>query len=111
MSLFSDRIKQLRMSARESLSRASSSVGLSKHHLWALETEKTVNPSLSVLKRISDEYNVSIAWLVGENEATDQSMVLLRQLNEMSTEDQQFIHGIIGLVRDKRLSNADSTNQ
>ncbi|CAB4242209.1 HipB Predicted transcriptional regulators [uncultured Caudovirales phage] len=106
MNRISERLKLLRQQRGLSQADVADAIGISRNHIWALENGITKNPSVGILESISNRFCVSMAWLFGETEVDDTAQLLLRQLANMSTEDQQFIHGMIGLMRE--LTNANS---
>lgn len=70
-------------------------IGVSKAHLWDLETKRAKNPSLDVLKNLSTTLEVPIAGLVGENPETDdmqdEAVVMYRDLKSLDSEDRKTI--------------------
>ncbi|MDO8417316.1 MAG: helix-turn-helix transcriptional regulator [Agitococcus sp.] len=94
----SNRLKELRLKKGKSLQEAADALGFSKAHLWELESGKSKNPSAELLKKLSDYFEVSIGWLLGEDESStdDQKIkVLFRQLQELRQEDLDLIQAII----------------
>ena len=55
---------RLRSKSGLSLSAASRQLGLSKGHLWEMESGGTDNPTVATVKALSDVYNVSPATLL-----------------------------------------------
>lgn len=80
---------------------AADAIGISKAHLWELETGRSANPKLDLLKRLADTYTVSIGYLVGEAEYDDnrQLKVLFRSLRDLDADERQFIQEVIDLRR------------
>ena len=77
------RMMQLRMNAKESLQQVADAVNVSKAHIWELEKEKTDNPSIGLVERLSDHFKVSVAYLVGEDiEAPDADIELQRMFRQ-----------------------------
>ena len=78
-----------------SLQKLADLIGVSKAHIWDLETERATNPSLEVLRKLSDVLDVPIATLVGEDPSsaanTDESVVLFRNLQTLNPEDRETI--------------------
>jgi transcriptional regulator with XRE-family HTH domain len=65
MSLAS-KLKQLRAKNGESLQKVADSVGVSKAHIWDMERGESANPSLELLKKIAEHFNVSVAFLADD---------------------------------------------
>src|SRR5713101_3244122 len=98
MSLF-EKLAQLRQQAGESLQDVASAVGASKAHVWELETGKSQNPSIDLVRRLADHFKVSVAWLVGEapfqGKEGEQVVALYRALNDLSRPNRQILQTII----------------
>lgn len=87
-------LKRLRMRSGKSLQELADEIGVSKGHLWDLESGKSKNPSVDLLKKLSDFYNVSIATLAGEEPAADaeeQARVFFRNFENLSEQDREMI--------------------
>lgn len=67
LQIFSDRLKTLRQSLNMTQQEFISDIGITASALSAYEKGQK-NPSISVVKRISEKYNVSIDWLCGLSE-------------------------------------------
>ncbi len=97
------RLKQLRLKKSISLQDVATRVGASKTHIWDLETGKAKNPSLDLLKRLADFFQVGIADLVGENpDASDEDsglVAMYRDLKKLSDNDQQTIKVLINQLK------------
>lgn len=63
---FAGRLKQLRIKKGESLQKAAEAVSISKPHFWELEKGSSSNPSAELLQRLAVHFNVTVAYLVGE---------------------------------------------
>ena len=61
---FAVRLKKYRLNKQLSLQGLADLVGVSKAHIWDLETERAKSPSLEVLKKISTHLDVPIACLL-----------------------------------------------
>ena len=67
LQVFSDRLRELRLSMGLTQSQFVENIGITPAALSAYENN-TKNPSISVAKRIAEKYNVSIDWLCGLSE-------------------------------------------
>lgn len=97
MSLASKLLK-LRQESGESLQGVADSVGASRAHVWEVETGRTKNPSLDLIRRLADHFKVSVAWLVGEipdEKSDNKAAALYRTLQSLSPQNQQHIQAII----------------
>jgi transcriptional regulator with XRE-family HTH domain len=102
-----DRIKELRMKKRMSLQDVADSVKVSKAHIWDLETGRSKNPSIELLKNLANCFGVSVADLIDENptaENQDSRVVgMYRELKGLSERDLDVIQQMV-----ERLKNKDS---
>ena len=100
------RLKQLRMRKGQSLQQVADAVGSSKAHIWELETGKSANPSLTLLKRLAEHFGVSTSYLVGEDVSADQGRIgtMFRQVkDELDADDHDLIEALVqNLVQRKR---------
>jgi transcriptional regulator with XRE-family HTH domain len=71
------------MSRRESLQQVADAVGVSKAHIWELEKGRTDNPSMALVTRLADHFNVSVSYLVSEDvDAPDADVELARMFRQ-----------------------------
>jgi transcriptional regulator with XRE-family HTH domain len=92
---FAAKLKDLRMRSGKSLQELADAIGISKAHVWDLETGKSKNPSIDLLKKLSDHFKVSVATLVGEDTDDEELRVMFRQLQELDPNDRKLIQSII----------------
>jgi len=59
-------LKRLRTKNKQSLQNVADAVGASKAHIWELETGKSKNPSMDLVKKLASHFDVSVGHLVGE---------------------------------------------
>ena len=109
-------LRKLSLRKGQSLQQVADAVDASKAHIWELEIGKSRNPSIDLLTRLADHYEVSLASLVGEDpkalerilegdpEASrdDQLMRMFRQLQSLPTEDRGMIDHIIRGMIERR---------
>jgi transcriptional regulator with XRE-family HTH domain len=89
------RLKELRLKKGDSLQGLADAVGVSKAHVWELETGKSKNPSMELLGKLARHFSMPLAQLVGEDpEATeeDQELVaMFRDLKDLSPRDREVL--------------------
>ncbi len=72
-------------------------VGVSKAHIWELEKGRTDNPSMGLVTRLADHFDVTVSFLAGEDpkaaDADPDLARMFRQAGELAPED-------IGLLDD-----------
>src|SRR5438874_105557 len=97
-----NKLAELRRQSGESLQRVGKAVGASRAHIWEVETGRTKNPSLDLVRRLADHFGVTVAWLVGEvldDGADQQTVALYRALQSLSPQNRQHIQAIIDSMR------------
>jgi transcriptional regulator with XRE-family HTH domain len=83
------RLKELRIRKGESLQQVADAVSASKPHIWELEAGKSTNPSLDLLTRLAQHFNVSISHLLDES-ATADTMIFGREFKGATEEDKKL---------------------
>lgn len=100
------RMMELRVNAGQSLQQVADAVNVSKAHIWELEKEKTDNPSIGLVERLSDHFKVSVAFLVGEDiEAPDADVELqrmFRQAKNLEDHERKIIDQMMNNLIDNR---------
>jgi len=97
-----DKLAELRKNSGESLQVVAEAVGASRAHIWEVETGRTKNPSLELVRRLADHFRVSVGWLVGEmpdGNEDSQVAALYRSLQSLSPQNRQHIQAIIDSMR------------
>jgi transcriptional regulator with XRE-family HTH domain len=100
------KLKQLRIKKNKSLQEVADAVGASKAHIWDLETGKSTNPGIDLLKKLGDCFDVSVAELIGENPvaADEDPMVvaMYRELRELTSDDRKALRVMIDHLKAKK---------
>jgi transcriptional regulator with XRE-family HTH domain len=85
------RLTRLRLDKGESLQQVADAVGVSKAHIWELEKGRTDNPSMALVTRLADHFDLSLATLVGEDPAADDAEAqigrMFRQAKKLTPEE------------------------
>lgn len=104
------RLKELRLKKRLSLQQVADAVGASKAHIWELETGKSHNPSLDLLKRLAGHFGITVAGLVGETlEAGDEQLMKMhRDLKDLSEADRALIEDLIASMKKRKASKNEA---
>jgi transcriptional regulator with XRE-family HTH domain len=63
-----ERLKGLRVKKGQSLQQVADAVGASKAHIWELESNRSTNPSLDLLRKLATHFETSVAYLISEPE-------------------------------------------
>ncbi|HTS40674.1 MAG TPA: helix-turn-helix transcriptional regulator [Xanthobacteraceae bacterium] len=99
------KLKELRIKKNKSLQQVADAVGASKAHIWDLEIGKSKNPSIDLLKKLADCFDVSISDLVGENpapEADPQVVAMYRELKQLTPGDRQAIKAMMDHLKTRK---------
>jgi transcriptional regulator with XRE-family HTH domain len=104
MSLAS-KLKELRAKKGESLQKVADSVGVSKAHIWDMERGESANPSLELLKKIAEHFNVTVAYLA-DDLATAKDAAPLQFFREfegkLTDKDWDTLRTVAGRLKEKR---------
>lgn len=98
------KLKELRLKKGESLQQVADMAGVSKAHIWELEAGKSTNPTIELVRKLAEHFNVTVAFLVGEDEAPESAMALkfFREFEgELSEKDWDALRSIADRLRDK----------
>jgi len=88
-------LKKLRLKKGESLQDLANAVGASKAHIWELETGKSRNPSLDLLTKLAEHFEISLSLLIGEVPEEEDMIVLYRNVKGLSDADRELLRTII----------------
>lgn len=93
------KIKELRMKKNLSLQQVADGVGSSKANIWELEKGTNKNPSMDSLNKLADFFEVSVAYLVGEDpnsEGEEPELVsMYRDLKGLTNKDRETIRELM----------------
>ena len=98
------RLKQLRIRKNRSLQDVADAVGASKAHIWEIERGGSKNPSMDLLNRLADYFEVSVSFLVGEtpDENEAELVAMYRDLKNLTREDREKMRAIINVFKEKK---------
>ncbi len=92
------RLKRLRESKRASLQTVADAVGASKAHIWELESGRSSNPSIDLVKKLAAYFEVTISSLIGEpnNDGgiSDADAALFRAMEGLTVNDKQILKNL-----------------
>lgn len=66
------KLKDLRTRARQSLQQVADGVGVSKAHIWELETGKSRNPGIELVRKLAEHFSVTIAFLTENDDQPEE---------------------------------------
>lgn len=98
-----EKLKECRLQLGESLQDTATAIGISKSHVWEMETGKSSNPGMLLLKRLATHFGVTIAYLCGETPPSpdeDPEMTIIwNQFVELTPKHRRVVHTIIKTFR------------
>lgn len=103
------KLKELRFRRGQSLQQVADAVGASKAHIWELETGKSSNPSLDLLRKLADNFKVPVADLIGETLADVPPDIIRmhRDLESLSEAERAVIEDVIAAMKRRRAQGDD----
>ncbi len=100
------RLRDLRLKKSQSLQNVANAIGVSKTHIWELEKGRSRNPSVEMLTKLADHFEVTIRFLVGEEldsgSGDEQLMRMFRQVGELGETDRAILDDMIKSLRKRR---------
>ncbi|WP_086479613.1 helix-turn-helix domain-containing protein [Oceanospirillum sanctuarii] len=91
MKELAEKLRELRAEKEVSLQTVANAVGVSKPHVWELEKGKVKNPSLEIVTKMAQFYNVKVDYLAGneEKEYVSSPNALFREIDEAKLTDSE----------------------
>ena len=100
------RLQNLRTAKQQSLQEVADAIGASKAYIWELEKGTAKNPSIELVRKLADYFEVSISRLVGESPDEDGDdedlLVIYRQLKSLDLRDRLVLGDIIKGMQKRR---------
>jgi transcriptional regulator with XRE-family HTH domain len=91
------RLKQLRIKKNRSLQEVADAVQASKAHIWEIEKGRSKNPSMDLLNRLAENFEVSVSYLVGENLNEEEAdlVAMYRDLKRLTRDEREKMRAIM----------------
>jgi transcriptional regulator with XRE-family HTH domain len=91
------RLKELRIKKNRSLQDVADAVKASKAHIWEIERGNSKNPTMELLDKLADYFDVSVSYLVGEEPDEENAglVALYRDLTKLDERDRETIRDIM----------------
>lgn len=101
-----DRIKELRIRKNKSLQEVADAIGASKAHIWELESNRSKNPSLDLLKKLARYFDTTVAFLIDEQATQSQAEIFFRRNSDKlgTLEEEQFkvLEDLLNVIAKKK---------
>ena len=103
------KIAKLRRQKRQSLQDVADAVDVSKTHIWEMEKGKATNPSMALVTKLADHFEVTIASLVGEDvesvDAPSDIQRMFRQATQLDERERKILDDMVqSLLKRRRQS-------
>lgn len=91
-----EKIKFLRTKAGKSLQQVADGIGVSKAHVWELERGSSTNPGLEILRKLSEYFKVSVAYLADDTIPPEDSAPLqfFREFENLTDKDWETLRTV-----------------
>jgi len=97
------KLVELRLRKAVSLQQVADAVGVSKAHIWAMEKEKSENPSLELLKKLSEYFSVPLEYLANTDSSVElndvQAQQFFRDYKSLSESEQALLRQTIEVLK------------
>lgn len=104
------KLHDLRLARRLSLQKVADEVGISKAHVFNLEKGITANPSMELVVKLAELFEVRVADLVGENpDAQDEPaemVTMFRDLKKLGDADRKLIKMMMEQMKKRKADQA-----
>lgn len=102
------KLTELRLRRGLSLQQVADAVEVSKTHIWAMEKGKSDNPSLDLLKKLADHFEVPLKYLAEVDEATSLDDVeaeqFFRDFKSLSDAERAALKQTLDVLKNKKTS-------
>jgi len=104
--ILAPRLKELRLKKGESLQDVADAVKASKAHVWELETGKSSNPSMELVRKLADHFGVAVATLIGEDpdasEEDSELVAMFRDLKMVTDKDRVLLKALLETMKQQK---------
>lgn len=103
------RLQQLRLKKGQSLQEVADAISVSKTHVWEIEKGRSKNPSVDLIEKLADHYDVTVASLVGEDlQAGDEELMrMFRQAGKLNPRERAVLDGVLKTLLEQQKSDED----
>ena len=107
------KLAELRLRKGESLQQVADAVEVSKTHVWGMEKGTTQNPSLDLLKKLAEHFNVTVEYLAGTGDAETlvdvEAQQFFRDFKSLSETEQAVLMQTLEVFKKKKDSGDAKT--
>ena len=100
-----DRLKELRLKKGQSLQQVADAIGASKAHVWEMESNRSKNPSIELLRKLAAHFDTTVAYMIEEPEAQESKADQFFRRNStrlatMTDEDIEIFEKLLSRITD-----------
>ena len=107
------KLAELRLRKGESLQAVATAVGISKTHVWQLEKGNSENPSIELLKKLAEHFDVPVSFLAGaDTDATVddvEAQQFFRDFKSLSETERAILKQTLEVFKSKKAPGDAST--
>ena len=107
------KLNKLRMKSGRSLQQLADEIGVSKAHIYELESGKVKNPSVEVIKKLATLFVVPVIYFIEENEEVE-FQVMFRELEKdwavLDPKDREMITYMMEALKNKKTQEGKDEN-
>jgi len=100
------RLAELRLRKGESLQAVATAIGISKTHVWQLEKGNSDNPSMELLKKLAEHFEVPLTYLAdSESEASlddVEAQQFFRDFKSLSDAERELLKHTLQVFKNKK---------
>jgi transcriptional regulator with XRE-family HTH domain len=100
------KIAELRLRKGESLQAVATAIGISKTHVWQLEKGNSENPSMELLKKLSEHFDVPLTYLAdteSESSLDDvEAQQFFRDFKSLSDAERELLKHTLQVFKNKK---------
>jgi transcriptional regulator with XRE-family HTH domain len=106
------RLGELRLKKGKSLQDVADAVGVSKTHIWQMEKGKSENPSVELIKKLAEYFEVSVEYLMGTDGSASlvdaEAQQFFRDFKSLSETERQALKQTLDLFKRNKSSGNDN---
>ncbi|WP_366526633.1 helix-turn-helix transcriptional regulator [Aquabacterium sp.] len=100
------KLAELRLRKGASLQDVADAVGVSKTHIWQLEKGSSQNPSIDLIRKLADHFNVPLTFLADEDGSTSvadvEAQQFFRDFQSLAPSEQALLKQTIEVFKNRK---------
>lgn len=112
---FAQELTKLRAKKGVSLQALANEVGVSKTYIWQLEKGASIDPSMEIVKKLADYFNVSMQSLWSEDPESDSAdplaLAMFRKVGDLDDFDKEAVLQMIDTMLKRQRKRKNEVRQ